>query len=158
MELGTEESLSRKGSSRPGQTLGRKWRPPARPTLRPFPLPSHPQPLSPECPPGLRARSSAWQNRGRRRRPGAEGRGRGASQTINRRWSRRWTPAKSTFRASTRFPLTKRPPRRKRGAGAARAASLLPLLPSEHSFPPEAVCPGSGRRRETKRQRVWLTT
>lgn len=89
-------------------------------TTHPPPLPSsvpHPQPLSPECPPGLRARSSARQNRGRRRRPGADGRGRGASQTINRRWSGRRPPAKSTFRASTRFPLTKRPPAANAGRG-----------------------------------------
>lgn len=89
-------------------------------TTHPPPLPSsvpHPQPLSPECPPGLRARSSARQNRGRRRRPGAEGRGQGASQTINRRCSRRRPPAKSTFRASTRFPLTKRPPPQMPGGG-----------------------------------------
>lgn len=88
-------------------------------TTHPPPLPSSvPQPLSPECPPGLPARSSARQNRGSRRRPETDGRGRGASQTINRRWSRRRPPAKSTFRASTRFPLTKRlPPLQTQGGG-----------------------------------------
>lgn len=39
-----------------------------------------------------------------------------------------------------------------------QASSLLPLLPSEPSFPPAAVCLGGGRRRETKRQRARLTT
>lgn len=38
-----------------------------------------------------------------------------------------------------------------------QASSLLPLLPSEPSFPPAAICLGGGRRQETKRQRARLT-
>lgn len=44
MELGTEEILRRKGSPSPSQTLGRKWRPPALPTLRLLPSSRPPPP------------------------------------------------------------------------------------------------------------------
>lgn len=111
MGLGTEESLSRKEA-------------PAPPPSAPSPL-SIPQARSPEGPPGLRARGLA--RHGRRRRPGADGRGGSERRLfINPRRSRRRLPAKSTVEASALSfeQASKRPPRRVAPAIAPQRAQL----------------------------------
>lgn len=109
--LGTEESLRRKEA-------------PAPPHSVPSPL-SIPQARSPEGPPGLRARGSA--RHGRRRRPGADGRGGSERRLfINPRRSSRCQPAKSTVEASALSfeQVSKRPPRRVAPAIAPQRAQL----------------------------------
>lgn len=125
--LGTEESLRRKEA-------------PAPPHSVPSPL-SIPQARSPEGPPGLRARGSA--RHGRRRRPGADGRGGSERRRfINPRRSSRCPPAKSTVEVSALSfeQASKRPPRRVAPAIAPQRAQL-------------PACSRLSGRREAGRQR-----
>lgn len=127
MGLGTEGSLGRKEASAP-------------PSSAPSPL-SSPQPRSPEGPPGLRARGSA--RHGRRRRPGADGRGGSERRLfINPRRSRRRPPAKSNVEASApSFEQTSKllPP------GTGRPGRVAPSM-----APQRAQLPASSRLSERR--------
>lgn len=154
MELGTEEILRRKGSPSPSQTLGRKWRPPALPTLRLLPSSRPPPPA--HVPSGL-ARAPGQRLGQGEPRPPAPPRGwrEGAGSEPDYKSALEPMPAacEKHFPSIHLHPLTKH---LTLGRGV-QASSLLPLLPSEPCFPPAAVCLRGGRRQETKRQRARLT-
>lgn len=135
MGLGTEGSLRRKEALPP-------------PPSAPSPL-SISQSRSPESPPGLRARGSA--RHGRRRRPGADGRGGSKRRLfINPRRSRRRPPAKSTVEASApSFEQTSKrlPP------GMGRSGRVAPAIALQRAQLP-ASSRLAGRRGDKKGGRL----